>query len=92
MKKYEFTVILGATEDVAKKGLETVTSVFNDAQVEILKQTDMGVRSLAYTIKKQDKGHYHYFEINANPETIVTFEKKFLLDNSILKFLFVVEK
>ncbi len=92
MKKYEFTVILHASEDKAEKGLEKVTSVFAANQVEILKQDDMGIRTLAYEIKKQDKGHYHYFEINANPESIVKLEKKFLLDNSILKFLFVVAK
>jgi small subunit ribosomal protein S6 len=49
----------------------------------------MGVKLFAYEMKKQDKGHYCYFEMSADPASIVTFEKKFLLDNTIIKYLFV---
>ncbi|NCC63371.1 MAG: 30S ribosomal protein S6, partial [Spirochaetia bacterium] len=35
------------------------------------------------------KGHYVYFEMKADPSTILGFEKDFLLSTLILKFLFV---
>ncbi len=89
MRNYEFTVILKATEDNTKAGLEFVTSIFAAANVEITKQDDMGVKFLAYDIKKQDKGHYVYFELKADPSTILGFEQEFLLNSDILKFLFV---
>ncbi|HKM07215.1 MAG TPA: 30S ribosomal protein S6 [Sphaerochaeta sp.] len=89
MRNYEFTIIFDANEDKTKSGLELVTSLFEKAGVEITKQEDMGVKYLAYDIKKQEKGHYVYFEMKADPSTIIGFEKEFLLNTSILKFLFV---
>ncbi len=89
MRNYEFTIIFDANEDKTKSGLELVTSLFEKAGVEITKQDDMGVKYLAYDIKKQEKGHYVYFEMKADPSSIIGFEKDFLLNTSILKFLFV---
>ena len=89
MRNYEFTVTFKANEDSSKAGLEFVTSTFANAGVEITKQEDMGVKFLAYEIKKQDKGHYVYFEMKADPASIIGFEKAFLLNVEILKFLFV---
>ena len=89
MRNYEFTIIFDANEEKSKAGLELVTSIFEKAGVEITKQEDMGVKYLAYEIKKQDKGHYVYFELKADPEKIVEFEKAFLLNHNIMKFLFV---
>ena len=89
MRNYEFTIIFKANEDDTQAGLKLVTSLFEAAGVEITKQDDLGVKLFAYEMKKQDKGHYFYFEISADPASIVTFEKRFLLNNSIIKFLFV---
>ena len=89
MRNYEFTIIFDANEDQTKSGLELVTSLFEKAGVEITKQEDMGVKYLAYDIKKQEKGHYVYFEMKADPSSILGFERDFLLNTSILKFLFV---
>ena len=89
MRNYEFTIIFRANEEKTKPGLELVTSLFEKAGVEITKQEDMGVKYLAYDIKKQEKGHYVYFEMKADPSSILGFEKEFLLNTSILKFLFV---
>ena len=55
MRNYEFTIIFDANEEKTKSGLELVTSLFEKAGVEITKQEDMGVKYLAYDIKKQEK-------------------------------------
>ena len=89
MRNYEFTIIFDANEEKTQAGLELVTSAFAAAGVEITKQDDMGVKYLAYDIKKQEKGHYVYFEMKADPSTILGFERDFLLSTVILKFLFV---
>lgn len=89
MRNYEFTVIFDANEEKTAAGMEIVSKAFADAGVEITKQEDMGVKILAYPIKKQEKGHYIYFEMSADPASIVGFEQKFLLSAPILKFLFV---
>jgi len=91
MRNYEFTVIFDANEDVTAKGMEIVSKAFAAANVEITKQEDMGVRNLAYAIKKHDKGHYFYFEVAADPASVNQLSAEFLLESPILKFLFVVK-
>ncbi len=91
MRKYEFTVIFDANEEVTAKGLELILAEFKAAQVEIAKQDDMGIRNLAYPIQKHDKGHYFYLEINADPSVINNFNNSFKLMNPVLKFLFVLK-
>ena len=89
MRNYEFTVIFDSNEDQTAKGLELVLAEFTTAQVEITKQEDMGVKNLAYLIKKQDKGHYYFFELKADPAVINGFNNTFKLMTPLLKFLFV---
>ncbi|MCQ2398464.1 MAG: 30S ribosomal protein S6, partial [Sphaerochaetaceae bacterium] len=82
MRNYEFTVIFDANEEKTAKGLETVTKAFAGASVNVTKQEDNGVRSLAYEIRKQDKGHYVYFELEADPQSINALNSEFLLEGS----------
>lgn len=89
MREYEFTVIFDANEEKMKAGLQFVTDELAKAGAEITKQDDMGVKTLAYLIKKQDKGHYVYFELNCDPSKIAALSHEFQLSTNILKFLFV---
>ena len=49
----------------------------------------MGQRVLGYPIKKQDRGHYYMYVVNADPQVIQQAERSFKLKSEILKFLFV---
>jgi len=69
--------------------MEFVKEEFKNAEAKILKEDDLGVRELAYLIKKNSKGHYTYFEINVDTARIMDFEKSFKLSSHILKYLFV---
>lgn len=91
MRNYEFTVIFDANDEMAAKGAEVVNSHFSASKVNVTKQEDMGVKNLAYEIKKQNKGHYQYFEIEAEPSEINKMSADFLLEAPILKFLFVAK-
>ena len=91
MRDYEFTVIFNSDEEKTEQGLALVTKLFETAGIEIAKQEDMGVRTLAYIIKKQEKGHYVYFEIKADPANLADLNTKLLLCEPVLKFLFVVK-
>lgn len=91
MRNYEFTVIFDANEELTEKGMEFVSNALAAAGAQITKQEDMGVKNLAYIIKKQDKGHYYYFELQAEPQSINKMSADFLLEGPILKHLFVVK-
>ena len=86
---YEFTVIFDANEDKTKAGLELVESTFATYGVEVTKTEDMGVRTLAYLINKQEKGHYVYFEIKAEGQAITKMSRVFELSVDVLKYLFI---
>jgi len=89
MRNYEFTVIFDSNEEQTAKGMEVIAAEFAAANVGIVKQDDMGVKNLAYPIKKQDKGHYFFFDLKADPLTINKFNASFKLMTPVLKFLFV---
>ncbi len=91
MRDYEFTVIFNANDDMTEKGMEIVSNALKAAGAQVAKQEDMGVRNLAYIIKKQDKGHYYYIELSAEPQSINKMASEFLLESSILKHLFVAK-
>ena len=91
MRDYEFTVIFNANDEMTEQGLEIVSKALAAAGAQIAKQEDMGVKNLAYTIKKQDKGHYYYYELSADPQSINKMTADFLLETPILKHLFVAK-
>ncbi len=89
ISNYEFTIIFDANEDKTKEGLALVESSFAKYGVEVTKKEDMGVKSLAYLINKQEKGHYFYFEINAEGSSIKEMSRAFELSYNVLKYLFI---
>ena len=89
MRNYEFTLILSSDDDKMKEGLELVTKAFEKYGVVITKQEDMGVKPLAYLIKKQDTGHYVYFEIEADTSVVKQISRDFQLSTLVLKYLFI---
>ncbi len=89
MRTYEFTVILRSDEESAAQGKELIKQELARANTAITKEDDLGVRVLAYPIKKEEKGRYLYFEMEADPSVITVLEKSCRLMNPVLKFLFV---
>ena len=86
---YEFTVILPSDEEKMKEALAFVNVELEKAGATITKQEDLGVKTLAYEIAKQNKGHYVYFELSADTQSIVKLSRAFQLSTLVLKFLFV---
>ena len=90
MRKYECTVIFDPNEEMTEKGKDFVANQFASENVNVTKQDDLGVKNLAYEIKKHDKGHYVYYVLEADPQIINKISAEFLLQGQILKFLFVL--
>ena len=71
------------------KHAQVPTAFLRHATSKITKQDDLGIKTLAYQINKQDKGHYVYFELSADPASIARLSHAFQLSTLVLKFLFV---
>jgi small subunit ribosomal protein S6 len=49
----------------------------------------MGDRELAYIVKKEERGHYHLLNFQAEPSAIIKLDADLKLVKGILKYLIV---
>lgn len=89
MRKYEVTFIFRTEEDRMAAAKEAVKSILEKKSAKILKEEDLGERTLAYDIKKQSRGRYVFFELDMDGTEIDSAEKEIRLNSDVLKFLFV---
>ena len=54
---------------------------------QVIKKEYWGLRSLSYEIKKNKKGHYVFFGLEATPEIINKIENDFKISEDVIKFL-----
>jgi len=89
MRLYECVII--ARQDVSSGHVEELLNEFcaiieNDGG-SIHKREYWGLRSLAYRIKKNRKGHYVLLNIETEPATLAEFERIMGLNEDILRFM-----
>jgi len=89
MRKYELTIILGTEEDETTAGKEQVEALLKKSEAAITKSDDLGIRDLAYMIKKRPKGHYYYYELEMDPENAFKLEEELRLTNQLMKHLLI---
>ncbi len=95
MALYETVFI--ARQDVSAKQVEDLAAAFgkivNDNGGELKKTESWGLRSLAYKIKKNRKGHYTLMHFDAPHKAIVEMERNIRLNEDVLRFMTVsIEK
>ena len=89
MRLYESVII--ARQDVSTAQVEAMTDEFT-AIIEktggsILKKEYWGLRSLAYRIKKNRKGHYVMLNLETDSKTLDEYERIMSLNEDILRFM-----
>jgi small subunit ribosomal protein S6 len=89
MRQYELVAVFPPEEELFRQGKEAVVAELTKQSAADVKETDMGDRPLAYTIKKKDRGHYILFTMNLDPQNVTPAEKMFKLNPNLLKYLFV---
>ena len=94
MRKYEVMYILkadldeAARNEVIAKLAKIITN--NGGSVEKTDES-MGLRDLAYPIKKEKKGYYVVLKVTMGNEAISEFNRLVLIDSSVLRHLIVVD-
>jgi small subunit ribosomal protein S6 len=89
MRKYELTIILGTEENETSTGKEQVEALLLKSEAATTKNDDLGIRDLAYAIRKRRKGHYYYYEFDAEPQNVFKLEEELKLTNPLLKHLLI---
>src|SRR4051812_4655198 len=95
MALYETVFI--ARQDVSAKQVEDFAKAFgkivNDNGGEVKRTESWGLRTLAYKIKKNRKGHYTLMHLDAPHKAVVELERNMRLNEDVLRFLTVsIEK
>lgn len=91
MRKYEIMFIVRPNiEEEAKKQLvESYSEVLTSRQSEIEKIDSLGLRTLAYEIKKFRKGHYFLMNVKAPIEAINEFDRLAKISEDIIRYIII---
>ena len=89
MPLYECVLI--ARNDVTQQQVETVADTIAESLAtdggEVKKREYWGLRSLAYRVKKNRKGHYMLLGMDAKPAFISEMERLLRLNEDVLRFM-----
>ena len=77
---------IGALID-ADNGIAPAAEGEAPAATSVLKREYWGLRSLAYRIKKNRKGHYMLLGLDAKPSSITEMERQLGLNEDVLRFM-----
>ncbi len=89
MSLYETVFI--ARQDISGAQVDTLADTFTqlvaDNGGEVKKREYWGLRNLAYRMRKNRKGHYVLFNIEAPPATIAELERTLRITADVLRYL-----
>ena len=89
MALYEHVFI--ARQDISSQQVEgltdMITAVLEENGGKITKQEYWGIKSLAYRVKKNRKGHYSLLNIDADYGAIAEMERRISLNDDIIRFM-----
>ncbi|MBI5196912.1 MAG: 30S ribosomal protein S6 [Nitrospirae bacterium] len=91
MNYYENVMIIDPNLDEKEtvKAAERVKDVIGRAGGEILKSDNLGVKKLAYEVKKQKKGNYFLMIFKSPPSAILELERFYKVFDPVIKFLVI---
>lgn len=89
MRRYEQVFILrpSLSEDEITKVIETGAQLIEQDGGSIIFLNKWGMRKLAYPIKKEVQGYYVLCDFAASPGVVSEIERRFRIDDSVLKYL-----
>jgi small subunit ribosomal protein S6 len=83
MSVYELTLVLkeSAAKDEAK--------IKAMAPGKVKSEKSWGVKDLAYPIKREQRGYYHFFEIELDPKEVSAADKALKQNETVLRYLLI---
>jgi len=89
--RYELMVIVSPDigETAINNRLDAIRKSIKDFGGDIFFEDIWGLRSLAYTIRKQDQGYYAVLDVNFDPTQVKALERVLRLEPEVLRHLFM---
>ncbi|MBI5050630.1 MAG: 30S ribosomal protein S6 [Nitrospirae bacterium] len=91
MNYYENIMIIdpNLNERETEKAVERVKEVISKSGGEILRSENLGIRKLAYNVKKQKKATYILLLFQSPPTAILELERFYKVFDPVLKFIVI---
>ena len=91
MALYESVVI--ARQDLSTAQVDTLgdelTKILGEGEGKVTKRENWGLRSLQFRIKKNRKGHYLFFNLDAPSQAVLEYERRMRINEDVLRYLTV---
>ncbi len=89
MRRYETIYILRPNlgEEEINKVVDYVDQIITDEGGTVIDLNKWGMKKLAYLIKKESLGYYVYCNYATTPAAVSEMERKFRIDDSVLKYM-----
>lgn len=93
-KKYELLALFSPdlTEKERDEALKVVADVLKIKKGKIEEEKSWGIRDLAYSIKKKNRGYYHIWHFWQDGSNISEIDRDLTLDNSVLRHMITAIK
>lgn len=93
MNKYESVIIINPNlEGEAIKALIEKFSNLINKNGTVSSVEEVGLKKLAYEIKKNKEGYYIIFKFEAKPDSIDELERVYRITDEVIKFIVVKEE
>lgn len=88
MNQYETIFIMNnqITKEEQQAVIYKITSYIKENGT-ITKEDNIGVKKLAYEVKKQKEGYYYLIEFESNPSVIDELQRIYRITDAVLKFI-----
>jgi small subunit ribosomal protein S6 len=89
MRRYETVYILRPSlgEEQINTIVDNTTKIIQSDNGLIIDSDKWGTKKLAYPIKKETLGYYVFCDFAGTPDAVSEFERKFRIDDSVLRYL-----
>jgi len=89
MRRYEMISIFrpGLGDEAVAAIVENTRKIIENDRGTVISFARWGMKKLAYPIKKEKQGLYYFYEYAASAAAVSEIERKFRIDDGVLKYL-----
>ena len=89
MREYEILFVTEINDSLHEKAKEHVKSILQNYNAEIFEESEYGIYTLSYPIRKVNQGKYYYYHFRCDGKSLSAIEKELRYELSILRFIIV---
>ncbi|MFW6181626.1 MAG: 30S ribosomal protein S6 [Spirochaetota bacterium] len=88
MRKYEYLYIIDPQEEVVRRTIDGIKEQYQSRGVNLLQETEMGKRRLAYEIDRKTDGYYYVTQVETDDYAgLQEFETDVKLNPDVIRFM-----